>query len=172
MVEMSGYWDLKRINETFLKAVKTDSIEEVLKWLPVAGVNAIDDFGMTPLHHAAVRGSPSIVKLLLEKGADPNAVRPLTGETALHFACREYEKTRENPVEKPREENETKVRQPSVADREAVIRLLVKHKAAIKVGDQFGNSPLKIIKDEKLKQFLEAEARKSNVIIFRKKNKQ
>ncbi|NYZ78309.1 ankyrin repeat domain-containing protein [Candidatus Micrarchaeota archaeon] len=168
MVEMTGYWDLKRVNETFLEAVKTGSIKEVLKWLPKAGVNTIDDFGMTALHRAALRGSPDIVELLLKRGADPNTLRPRTGETALHFACREYEKA----VEKPREENEMKTRLPSVADREAVIRLLIKHKAVINAQDNHGESPLKIIKEEKLKQFLEIEARKNNAIIFRKKNKE
>ncbi|MEM9342752.1 MAG: ankyrin repeat domain-containing protein [Pseudomonadota bacterium] len=38
-----------------------------------ANVNAVDRTGRTPLHEAAVHGSDEVVRLLLERGADPAA---------------------------------------------------------------------------------------------------
>lgn len=54
------------------------SVEEadgsmILQWLERgADVNAGSENGWTPLMLAVLRGSPAIVKLLLEHGADPN----------------------------------------------------------------------------------------------------
>ncbi len=46
-----------------------------------ADVNAKDTYDATPLHWAVINNSPEIVKLLLEKGADPNA--PLSARAAV-----------------------------------------------------------------------------------------
>ncbi len=45
--------------------------------------------GTTPLHHMASRGEEDTVRLLLEKGADPNARAHTSLETPLHWAVRD-----------------------------------------------------------------------------------
>jgi uncharacterized protein len=51
-----------------------------------ANVNENDKNGVTPLHRAVRFRSPMAVKLLLEKGADVNAVDRKTRSTPLHRA--------------------------------------------------------------------------------------
>ena len=43
--------------------------------------------GYTPLHHACRCNKPEAVKLLVERGADVEAIYRDTGHTPLHAAC-------------------------------------------------------------------------------------
>jgi len=54
-----------------------------------ANVNAISEFGETPLHSALYHGdSESVIRLLLERGADVNTRNAKDyGKTPLHIAC-------------------------------------------------------------------------------------
>ncbi|MGE5373220.1 MAG: ankyrin repeat domain-containing protein [Solirubrobacterales bacterium] len=63
--------------------------EEILKVLISSGavVNLTDKQGRTPLHYAAVGGSPKAVQILVDAKADVSKVVPETGETALMAAC-------------------------------------------------------------------------------------
>ena len=45
----------------------------------------VDEFGMTRLHRAVIRGKTNIVKLLLRNGADPDAVDNY-GWSSLHWS--------------------------------------------------------------------------------------
>jgi ankyrin repeat protein len=50
-----------------------------------ADVNARDQQGMTPLHHAAARGDNEMIEYLVAHGADPKAVSR-TGRTTVDMA--------------------------------------------------------------------------------------
>jgi ankyrin repeat protein len=54
-----------------------------------AEINVFDNYGMTPLHHAANLGRVESVRLLLERGADPTTVSD-DGYTALSLAEESY----------------------------------------------------------------------------------
>ena len=43
--------------------------------------------GSTPLHRACLCNKPEAVKLLVERGADVEAINRYTGHTPLHDAC-------------------------------------------------------------------------------------
>jgi ankyrin repeat protein len=60
---------------TFIASVRSMNAEAVEKLIAAepALVKATDRAGSTPLHHAAGFGSTAMLKLLLDKGADPNA---------------------------------------------------------------------------------------------------
>lgn len=58
----------------------------VRRLLDVHPVDARDDNGNTPLHRAARAGAYNIVSILLQNGADANAINEL-GETPLHMAA-------------------------------------------------------------------------------------
>lgn len=58
-----------------------------------ADINGKDARGMTPLMHSAVVGSPESMKLLLDKGADPNVTNS-AGSTALMFSVTDIAKVR------------------------------------------------------------------------------
>ena len=51
-----------------------------------ADVNAEDDYGYTPLHHAAIHNHPAVAKLLLTNNADINA-KDKAGATPLHYSA-------------------------------------------------------------------------------------
>ena len=62
---------------------------EIVKYLvekKKADVNSKNNYHETPLHHACSYGSLAIVKYLVEKGADVNAL-DVKGETLLHKVC-------------------------------------------------------------------------------------
>lgn len=52
-----------------------------------AGVDFVDENGMTPLQHAAYKGNKEAVQLLLDQGADVNSGRHEYNYTALHFGA-------------------------------------------------------------------------------------
>ena len=62
---------------------------ENLKTLSFYDPNARDLFGNTPLHiNAIYGGEPSNTRILLQQGADPNAVENTKRRTPLHLACK------------------------------------------------------------------------------------
>jgi ankyrin repeat protein len=70
-------------------AARLDDVETVRRLLD-AGANpdARNRYGVSPLTLAAINGSEPVVDALLRAGADPNAVLPESGETALMTAAR------------------------------------------------------------------------------------
>jgi ankyrin repeat protein len=98
-----------------IHAVRTgtpDRVEELLKQNP-ALINAQDQTGSTPLHHAAGFGSVAVMQVLLDRGANVNA-KNRRASTPLHWAI------------------------PS----EAKVRMLVEHGADINMRQIDGRTPL------------------------------
>ena len=87
-------WKIFRIAEKgihmeklLLKACQNGQKGVVLAFLKKDGlnVNAVDEFGLAPLHYACKRGYRDIVKLLLDKEADVNQISN-ESMTPLHAA--------------------------------------------------------------------------------------
>ena len=98
-------------------------------------MNAMDDYGSTPLHkHCMHRhiGIFYIVKALLEHGADVNA-RNFYGVTPLHISCYNIE-TMEDTL---------------------VSEFLISKGANINVKDNQDKTPFEYIKDPKIREWFE-----------------
>ena len=71
-------------------AAEEGNIEAVKQHLAAGtNVNAKDELGMTPLHRASISGHKEVAELLIDKGADVNAI-PESGlfGTPLDYAIR------------------------------------------------------------------------------------
>src|SRR4051812_48184947 len=80
--------------DAFYLAIRTNNLARLNTMLGGgANVNAKDERGVTPLMHAAWVGSPEAMKLLLDRGADPNLTNS-SGSTALMMAITEIAKVR------------------------------------------------------------------------------
>jgi ankyrin repeat protein len=78
----------------FYLAIRTNNLARLSTMLAGgANVNAKDERGVTPLMYAAWVGSPEAMKLLLDRGADPNLINS-SGSTALMMAVTEISKVR------------------------------------------------------------------------------
>jgi ankyrin repeat protein len=77
--------------DDIFRAIRADNLD-VLRSLPSASVNLHDGLDSTPLHYAALYGSPAAVRLLLDRGADPNA-RNKSENTPLIYAAYQLAKT-------------------------------------------------------------------------------
>ncbi|SRR6266511_627838 len=89
-----------------------------LERLSPADANIKDQDGRTPLMHAVLDedADPALVKLLIARGADVNAVEAEQKWSALHFAARDK--------------------------KEAIVRSLLEAGAAVDATNVFGNTPL------------------------------
>ncbi|XP_069741454.1 uncharacterized protein [Narcine bancroftii] len=74
------------------EAVRRGDLRQCARWLQHdrSLLHARGWNGLTPLHHAALRGHKELAHLLLEHGADTNIPND-AGETPFHFACRRGE---------------------------------------------------------------------------------
>ena len=60
--------------QDLINAVKTGSIKKVKKLLPYNSIDEKDENNYTAYHWAAILGNQEIAELLLENGAEPNAL--------------------------------------------------------------------------------------------------
>lgn len=104
--------------------------EDRVRWLLDAGAdpNLHGDMNLTALHVVARRGSPTVARLLIERGADPNA-RDFAGETPL-FAAAE-----DNPE---------------------VIPVLLEAGTQVALEDSCGQTALDVARDPDVRSVLEA----------------
>lgn len=98
---------------------KLQKVNDLLRADPSL-VHATDEFGRTPLHHAAIEGRVEVAERLLAAGADVNA-RDNWQRTPLHVGI--YE-------------------EPLVIDHLPVVSRLVAAGANVNAGDNTGDTPL------------------------------
>ena len=80
--------------ETLHRASESNKADEVVRHLDAGNdVNCLARDGATPLISAVIGGSPTVIKVLLEHGADVN-VPDDNGITALRFARAELARAR------------------------------------------------------------------------------
>ncbi|TDH04457.1 hypothetical protein EPR50_G00152290 [Perca flavescens] len=80
--------DLSASERKILQLIATGDVQEAAQLLASkeVRVNCLDEYGMTPLMHAAYKGKADICRLLLQHGADVNCNQHEYGYTALMFA--------------------------------------------------------------------------------------
>ncbi|RXG70201.1 Ankyrin repeat and BTB/POZ domain-containing protein 2 [Armadillidium vulgare] len=66
-----------------LSCGRTDLVPHALQLLPATKVNTVNEYGLTPLMLACIRGDEPIVQMLLDAGADVDAETPPTGPAYL-----------------------------------------------------------------------------------------
>src|SRR6185369_2026333 len=80
--------------DAFYAAIRANDLSRLRALLPHrTSANFKDGRGLTPLMYAAAVGSPEAMKLLLDKGADPN-VQNAFGSTALMWSVTDIKKVR------------------------------------------------------------------------------
>ncbi|XP_052473277.1 ankyrin repeat and MYND domain-containing protein 2-like isoform X1 [Carassius gibelio] len=80
--------DLTDTEKDLLLVIAAGNVQEASRLLGSKDVrvNCLDEYGMTPLMHAAYKGRADMCKLLLQHGADVNCNEHEHGYTALMFA--------------------------------------------------------------------------------------
>uniref|UniRef100_A0A9J8CK09 Ankyrin repeat and MYND domain containing 2a n=1 Tax=Cyprinus carpio carpio TaxID=630221 RepID=A0A9J8CK09_CYPCA len=80
--------DLTDTEKELLLVIAAGNVQEASRLLGSKDVrvNCLDEYGMTPLMHAAYKGKADMCKLLLQHGADVNCNEHEHGYTALMFA--------------------------------------------------------------------------------------
>ncbi|KAG7501013.1 ankyrin repeat and MYND domain-containing protein 2-like [Solea senegalensis] len=80
--------DLSESERKILQLIDAGDVKEVDRLLAsnAVRVNCLDEYGMTPLMHAAYKGKEDMCRLLLQHGADVNCNQHEYGYTALMFA--------------------------------------------------------------------------------------
>ncbi|KAJ8354516.1 hypothetical protein SKAU_G00220830 [Synaphobranchus kaupii] len=80
--------DLSAAEKELFQVIAAGNVQEASRLLGCKDVrvNCLDEYGMTPLMHAAYKGKADMCKLLLRHGADVNCNEHEHGYTALMFA--------------------------------------------------------------------------------------
>ncbi|AWP04949.1 putative ankyrin repeat and MYND domain-containing protein 2-like [Scophthalmus maximus] len=80
--------DLSASERKILQVIAAGDVQEATQLLASkeVRVNCLDEYGMTPLMHAAYKGKADMCRLLLQHGADVNCNQHEYGYTALMFA--------------------------------------------------------------------------------------
>lgn len=128
------------------QAIRTNNVARLNTMLAGgANVNAKDERGVTPLMYAAWVGSPEAMKLLLDRGADPNLTNS-SGSTALMMGATEIAKVRMlvergADVNKATPRGRTALLLAAMSEPSAdIVRLLIGAGADVKAVDAFNTT--------------------------------
>jgi len=112
-------------------------------------VHRRDDDGWTALHWAARFGREEAARLLIEHGADVNAVQEKSGETDSEDELRQKEKDGRTPLH-------SAVYSGNIA----IVRLLLEHRSDWNLMDRYGRRPQDVTGDAAIKKLFSEEGRK------------
>jgi ankyrin repeat protein len=79
--------------EAMFAAIRANQLDELKRLANAGGATSKDKLQTTPLHYAALYGNAASMKILLDAGADPDAVDN-RGATPLVYAAYSFEKTK------------------------------------------------------------------------------
>ena len=129
----------------FYTAIRANNLAQLNTMAGGANVNVKDERGITPLMYAAWVGSPEAMKLLLDRGADPNLTNS-SGSTALMMSVTEIAKVRMllergADVNKATPRGRTALLLAALSEPSAdIVRLLIGAGADVKAVDAFGTT--------------------------------
>lgn len=124
----------QQLDTALLNAVRKRNDQEVERLLASgASVDAQDDLGQTPLHHAELHHDLNMTQLLLAKGADPN-INATSDGSPLHRAIQnenseiaEYLLSRGADIHIQNDKGNTPLHEAAYYNSPDMIRLLIKH---------------------------------------------
>lgn len=122
--------------ETNLQLLIQEIEDAIYSDLNREGIHQTDEYGRTPLHHAARRQDPKSVEDLLHAGANPNR-QDNKGKTPLFLAAFKIREI----VCSPRTWEAEKIRENDLQ----IIKLLLQHNADPNLADDSGYTPLHLL---------------------------
>ena len=129
------------LDDSLYAAIRTNDLNRLRSLAKdSAAANTRDEHGVTPLMEAAAAGSLDAMKLLLDKGADPNAVN-MFGSTALLWSATDLAKVRllldhHAGVKAVSKQGRTALQVAAMSDHSAeIVRLLIAKGADVKTVD-------------------------------------
>lgn len=142
------------LNKLLINSSQGVNIQQITELIEAgADVNAVNEFRQTPLHKAIELGRRETAELLLDKGANINAVTIGVKETPLHVAVRynSHKELVELLLEKGANVNAvdnlgmTPLHFALKYDQEELVGLLLKKGANVNAVDKKGRTPLSMI---------------------------
>jgi Ankyrin repeats (3 copies)/Ankyrin repeat len=144
------------------QAVSGGSVETIKSVIAKGmDINAINILGQTPLHLAAENGNGDAVQLLLDNGAEVDAVAIDSGCTALHYAaslghvdlCELLVRHGANP-DAQTVSLETPLHLAVASGHSKVVALLLKYHARLDIRDKNGMTPLQQAENTKKREIV------------------
>jgi ankyrin repeat protein len=118
-------------------------LQYILEQGAQADINTKDTEGTTPLAEAAMNGNAGAVKLLLERGANPN-IAGSDGGTPLHYVAHDFMRSEQAASFVPQSDVEKEKPRDYLAEDAAVVKLLVEHGAKLELRNKAGKTPMEM----------------------------